>query len=76
MKVLQKLLKFVVRVLSAIFKAPVKLINRIGKTSFGPALFSLSLLVGVVVMIVAYQRGAENFAIYQQEATLNPINNK
>ena len=75
MKFLRKLLLTVVAVVKAILKTPFKFGKAIVKTPLRMmlfvGLFMLAMLIGV-----AYKRGAENFAIFRQEATLNPINNK
>lgn len=75
MNFLRKVLKMVVSVMMAAVKAPMKFGKAVTKTPMRTAFFIMG-FVTVILLIVAYRRGAENFAIYQQEATLNPINNK
>ena len=54
---------------------PLKKLYKMLMTPMGAA-FGISMFVIVMLIIVAYRRSSENFAIFQQEATLNPINNK
>jgi len=71
MKILVVLLKPFKKILNMIKKVLKKIYNY----RMTPMIIICIAVISIMVYVI-YRKRTENFAIYQQEATLNPINNK
>jgi len=75
MKIIMKILVVLLKPFKKILNMMKKILKKIYNYRMTPMIIICIAVISIMVYVI-YRKRTENFAIYQQEATLNPINNK